>query len=258
MSIRLGVNIDHAATLRQVRGGETPYPNLVQLTEICKKAGADQITIHLREDRRHIQLSDLKQLSQECPLLLNLEMAADDQMVSYAKKYKPDWVCFVPEKRKELTTEGGLDVLALLQKISAQVSKLQVIGVETSMFIDPDLRQVYASYEAGADAIELHTGKWVRLTGASRQREWKRLEKAAHLAHSLGLSVHAGHGLDFESAEEIAKLPHLKELNIGHSLICHSLSLGIEAAVKKMIKHIRQGQSVVSARSNKKANRKKT
>ncbi len=251
--IRLGVNIDHAATLRQVRGGETPYPNLVQLTEICKKAGADQITIHLREDRRHIQLADLKELSQKCPLLLNLEMAADDQMVSFAKKYKPDWVCFVPEKRQELTTEGGLDVLKIEKKISAQVHKLQVIGIETSMFIDPDLKQVYASYEVGADAVEFHTGKWVRLQGAAKQKEWKRLEKAAHLAHSLGLSVHAGHGLDFDSAQEIAGLPHLKELNIGHSLICHSLSLGLEAAVRKMVKTIRAGHSSKTGKIKKKA-----
>ena len=240
--IRLGVNIDHAATLRQVRGGETPYPDLIQLTHLCKKAGADQITIHLREDRRHIQVSDLRSLSEKCPLLLNLEMAATDQMVSLAKRYKPDWVCFVPEKRQELTTEGGLDVLKGMAKLKSQISKLQVIGIETSMFIEPSLKQVYASYDVGADAIELHTGKWVRLTGAAKAKEWRRLEKAAHLAHALGLSVHAGHGLDYDSAAEVASLPHLRELNIGHSLICHSLSSGLEFAVRKMVKNIEKGR----------------
>jgi pyridoxine 5-phosphate synthase len=232
--IRLGVNIDHAATLRQVRGGETPYPNLLRLTEICQSAGADQITIHLREDRRHIQLSDLRELSSKCPLLLNLEMAPQDQMVSYAKKYKPDWVCFVPEKRQELTTEGGLDVASIAPKLSKQVAKLQVIGIEISMFIEPSIKQVQAAYDVGADAVEFHTGKWVRLMGRSRKKEWARLVSAAKLAHSLGLSVHAGHGLDFDSAAEMTKLPYLQELNIGHSLICHSLEMGLGAAVKKM------------------------
>jgi pyridoxine 5-phosphate synthase len=238
--IRLGVNIDHAATLRQVRGGETPYPNLLALTEICKKSGADQITIHLREDRRHIQLSDLRELSAKCPLLLNLEMAPSDLMVSFAKRYKPDWACFVPEKRQELTTEGGLDVAAQVSKISKQVAKLQVIGIEISMFIEPSPRQVQASFDVGADAVEFHTGKWVRLSGQRRRQEWKRLVSAAELAHSLGLSVHAGHGLDFSSAAEISRLPHLQELNIGHSLICHSLEMGLGAAVKKMKSQIKR------------------
>lgn len=242
--IRLGVNIDHAATLRQVRGGTTLYPNLLQLCKVSERAGASQITIHLREDRRHIQVKDLAELSAYCSLTLNLEMAPDDRMVSLAKKYKPEWVCFVPEKRQELTTEGGLDVNGNWKKIKSQVDKLQHIGIEISMFIEPDLKQVRASFLVGADAVELHTGKWVRLKGAAKKREWRRMQLAAKLAHELGMSVHAGHGLDFQSAKEVAKLPHLQELNIGHSLICYSLEMGLGSAIRKMCAAIKLGQKL--------------
>lgn len=239
MSIRLGVNIDHAATLRQVRGGTTAYPKLLDLAKIIEKSGGGQITIHLREDRRHIQMHDLVTLSKHCPLPLNLEMAPTDNMVRTAKRYRPDWCCFVPEKRQELTTEGGLDVAKSKTKIKKMVRRLQMIGIEISMFIEPSLAQVKASFEVGADAVEFHTGKWVRLKGAARKKELKRLVAAAEFAHQLGLRVHAGHGLDFLSAEEIAKeLPHLQELNIGHSLICYSLELGIAEAVKRMKRHM--------------------
>lgn len=239
MAIRLGVNVDHAATLRQVRGGTTSYPQLLELTEIVKKAGGEQITIHLREDRRHIQMHDLVTLSKSCPLPLNLEMAPTDTMVKIAKRYRPDWCCFVPEKRQELTTEGGLDVQKSRLKIKRMVERLQNIGIEISMFIEPSLAQVKASFEVGADAIEFHTGKWVRLKGNARKKEWKRLVVAAEYAHELGLRVHAGHGLDFHSAEEISKnLPHLQELNIGHSLICYSLEMGLGEAVQRMKRHM--------------------
>ena len=241
MSIRLGVNIDHAATLRQVRGGTTAYPDLLSLAAIVQKAGGQQITIHLREDRRHIQLKDLAALTEQRILPLNLEMAATEQMLKFAKKYKPDWCCFVPEKRQELTTEGGLNVEKQKKKIQKMVEKLQVIGIEISMFIEPSLEQVHASHEVGADAVELHTGRWVRLKGKAREKEWLRLEKAAHLAHSLGLAVHAGHGLDFQSSQEIAKLPHLAELNIGHSLICYSLEMGLGPAVEHLKRQILAG-----------------
>lgn len=234
--IRLGVNVDHVATLRQVRGGTTAYPNLLDMVKRSVKGGAEQITIHLREDRRHIQLEDLKLLSKSCPVELNLEMAATPQMVAYAKKFRPDWVCFVPEKRAELTTEGGLDVKKGFKKMFPMLEKLQRIGIEISMFIEPSIEQVEASYEIGADAVELHTGKWVLLKGNKKQAEWKRLVDAAEWAHYLGLRVHAGHGLDYAHAKLINKLPHLQEVNIGHSLVCYALEDGLEASVKKMRK----------------------
>lgn len=234
--IRLGVNVDHVATLRQVRGGTTPYPNLLDMVKRSVKGGAEQITIHLREDRRHIQLEDLKLLAKSCPVPLNLEMAATPQMVSYAKKYRPDWVCFVPEKRAELTTEGGLDVKKGFKKMAPMVEKLQRIGIEISMFIEPSLEQVEASYEIGADAVEFHTGKWVHLTGARKKKEWDRLVEAAEWANYLGLNVHAGHGLDYHHSKLINKLPYLQEVNIGHSLICYALEEGLEASVRKMRK----------------------
>lgn len=234
--IRLGVNVDHVATLRQVRGGTTSYPSLLDMVKKSVKGGAEQITIHLREDRRHIQLDDLKLLSKECPVALNLEMAATPQMVAFAKKYRPDWVCFVPEKRQELTTEGGLDVKKGFKTMAPMVEKLQRIGIEISMFIEPSIEQVEASYEVGADAIELHTGKWVQLTGTKKEKEWKRLVDAAEWANYLGMNVHAGHGLDYHHAKLINKLPYLQEVNIGHSLVCYALEFGMQESVKKMRK----------------------
>lgn len=238
-SIRLGVNVDHIATLRQARGGTTAYPDIMDLAQQAVRAGAGQITIHLREDRRHIQLHDLVAFSQKRPALLNLEMAATPEMLRLAKKHRPDWVCLVPEKREELTTEGGLDVRKGLKTMAPMVEKLQRIGVEISMFIEPSLEQVTASYEAGADAVEFHTGKWVLLKGPRKKREWERLVEAAILAHHLGLGVHAGHGLDYEHARLIRTLPHLREVNIGHSLICYALEDGLKAAVRKMKSQLR-------------------
>jgi len=232
--ITLGVNIDHAATLRQVRGGTTPYPELPEIAREALRGGAQQITIHLREDRRHIQEQDVWDLVQTIPVPINLEMAADPWMVRFACQTRPDWVCFVPEKRAELTTEGGLNVLRDKRKISQFVQKLQFVGIECSMFIDPNLDQVRASFAVGADAIELHTGTWVLSHGRARSLEWKRLVRAAELAHRLGMRVHAGHGLDFETAKEIRFLPHLVEVNIGHSLICSALTTGLRQAVRKM------------------------
>jgi pyridoxine 5-phosphate synthase len=234
--IRLGVNIDHAATLRQVRGGTTAYPDILNIANIAIKGGAEQITIHLREDRRHIQEKDVAILSEYCTVPLNLEMAATDAMVKLAKKYKPQWVCYVPEKREELTTEGGLNVAKQQKKISTQIEKLQRMGIEISMFIEPSLEQVKASFEVGADAVEFHTGKWVHLHGPQKKKEWQKLVEAAELANFLGLSVHAGHGLDFHTTLEITELPYLEEVNIGHSLICYSLEHGLEKAVRLMKK----------------------
>lgn len=237
--IRLGVNIDHAATLRQVRGGTTAYPDLLAMAKLSVKGGAEQITIHLREDRRHIQDADVKLLTRERPALINLEMAATPEMVRKALKYKPDWVCFVPEKRAELTTEGGLNVHKMRAVLAPMVERLQRIGIEISMFIEPSIEQVEASYELGAEAVEFHTGHWVLLKGAAREREWKRLVAAASAAHDLGLRVHAGHGLDLKTTRDIKKLPFLEEVNIGHSLICYALEWGLQESVAKMARVLR-------------------
>lgn len=238
--IKLGVNIDHAATLRQVRGDTTPYPDMLNIAQMAIRGGAEQITIHLREDRRHIQEKDLKILSEHCSVPLNLEMASTDLMVRMAKKYKPDWVCFVPEKREELTTEGGLDVRKNQSRIGKHVEKLQMIGIEISMFVAPSLRQVRASFDVGADAVEFHTGHWVHLSGAAKKSEWSKLSEAAAEAHGLGMAVHAGHGLDFETTRQIKKLPYLEEVNIGHSLLCYALEYGLEKSVRMMKAELRR------------------
>lgn len=241
MSIALGVNIDHIATLRQVRGGTTSYPDLYRLTNLVIGAGADQITLHLREDRRHIQPQDVEVICKNRRVPVNLEMAATAQMLKVALKHKPDWCCFVPEKREELTTEGGLNVAKAAETIAPMVERLSRIGIDCSMFIEPSIKQVKAAYQVGAAAVEFHTGKWVHLKGQNKTKEWNRLREAALLAHSLGMFVHAGHGLDFNTTKEICKLPNLREVNIGHSLICYSLELGIEKAVQEMKKQIALG-----------------
>ncbi len=234
--IKLGVNIDHAATLRQVRGGTTSYPDLVSLVRQSARAGADQITIHLREDRRHIQLSDLVALSKSCPVSLNLEMAVTPEMTKIARKYKPDWVCLVPEKRQELTTEGGLDVVKNAERIKSVMQRLQPVGIEISFFIGPDLKQVQKSFELGADAVEFHTGHWVAYKGEKKEKEWNRLVKAAKLCHYLGMRVHAGHGLDYATTLQVKKLPFLQEVNIGHSIISYAVQDGITPVIRKFKK----------------------
>jgi pyridoxine 5-phosphate synthase len=234
--IRLGVNVDHVATLRQVRGGTTAYPDLLGSVRAAIKGGARQITIHLREDRRHIQLKDLQVLAVHCSVDLNLEMAVTPQMVRLARKYKPQWCCFVPEKRAELTTEGGLDVIKNRKSIKLAIEQLQKLGIEISLFIDPTLEQVEAAWDVGADAVEFHTGTWVLSQGQKKNREWKRLKQAAQAAAEKKLGVHAGHGLDYEHARRIRGLPFLREVNIGHSLICYALEDGLTKAVQRMIR----------------------
>ncbi|HPI41318.1 MAG TPA: pyridoxine 5'-phosphate synthase [Pseudobdellovibrionaceae bacterium] len=234
--IKLGVNIDHIATLRQVRGGSTSYPDLLALTQSAVRAGADQITLHLREDRRHIQVSDLELITKNINVPVNLEMAPTSLMVRYARKYKPQWVCLVPEKREELTTEGGLDVRKNQTHIATIVDRIQSLGIEISLFIEPSEEQVLAAYRVGADAVEFHTGKWVLSQGNLKKKIWKKLEKAAELAESLDISVHAGHGLDYDHLKKIKSLKHLKEVNIGHSIICYALEDGISGVVRKMKK----------------------
>lgn len=232
--IRLGVNIDHAATLRQVRGGSTAYPNLLDLCRLAKKGGAQQITIHLREDRRHIQDKDVQILLKKRVLKMNLEMAVSNEMLKIALKNKPDWVCLVPEKRQELTTEGGLDAVGMVSVLKPMIQKLQARKIKVSLFIEPSIEQVIASREVGADAVEFHTGLWVLKNKKSKALQWQRLLSAATVANDLELGVHAGHGLDYQHARWISKLPHLQEVNIGHSMICYSLSEGLTQVTEKM------------------------
>jgi pyridoxine 5-phosphate synthase len=234
--VRLGVNIDHAATLRQVRGATTPYPDLLEMVKLAKAGGAEQITIHLREDRRHIQDDDVVRLCKLSPLEINLEMGATKEMLKIALRNKPTLVCMVPEKREELTTEGGLNIVKGFKNLESMTHQLKVKRIKVSFFIEPSLKQVQASALAGADAVEFHTGHWVLLSGYKKNTEWKRLVMAAKEAHRLGLRVHAGHGLDYKHSRLIKKLPHLVEANIGHSLICYSLKEGLQKSVRNMVK----------------------
>ena len=239
--IKLGVNLDHVATLRQVRGGTTSYPNLLEQMKAAIDGGAKQITVHLREDRRHIQDTDVILLLKACKLAhisLNLEIAATPKMLQFALNKKPNCVCFVPEKRKELTTEGGLNVHASLNKLHRYISQLKAKKVFTSVFIEPSIKQVQAAAFCRADAIELHTGRFVNLKGQKQNKEWKRLITAAKKAHQLNLKVHAGHGLDNITVQKICQLPHLEEVNIGHFLICEALNVGLKKSVNKIKKVI--------------------
>lgn len=244
--IRLGVNIDHAATLRQVRGGKTPYPDLLELARLAVKNGAAQITIHLREDRRHIQDADVTRLCRARPALINLEMAVTREMQKIALREKPDWVCLVPEKRQELTTEGGLDVIRAQEELAVMIPKLQSIGIEVSLFIDADPAQVKMAAILGAEAVEFHTGTWCEAVQEGRKaaaaRAWRKLVRAAETADALGLSVHAGHGLDNQTTALIRKLPYLKEVNIGHSLVCYALAEGLGTSVRR-IRRILDGRA---------------
>lgn len=237
--VRLGINIDHIATLRQVRGNSTSYPDIIQLMNLAIKGGAEQITIHLREDRRHIKDEDVKKICKSCTVDVNLEMACTEEMTRIALKNNPDWICVVPEKREELTTEGGLNIEKIKGSLKKLIDKVQHKGIEVSLFLEPNLKHVKLAYELGADAIEFHTGKWVKLTDKKRKdKEFSRLCEAAILCHSLGMRVHAGHGLDYQHTQKILKMPHVRELNIGHSVICYSLEMGIEKVVRQYKKII--------------------
>ncbi|MBL7543831.1 MAG: pyridoxine 5'-phosphate synthase [Bdellovibrionaceae bacterium] len=233
--IRLGVNIDHVATLRQVRGNTTTYPDMIKIMNLAIRGGADQITIHLREDRRHIQEFDVLNITRDSTVDVNLEMGANEVMTKIALKYLPAWVCLVPEKRAELTTEGGLDLFRSEHRVRRVISLVQPKGIEVSLFIEPSLRQVEQAHALGADACEFHTGKWVLLQDKrAKQKEWRRLCDAARLCHELGMRVHAGHGLDVPHVKKVRQLPYLVELNIGHSIICDAVEKGIENSVKQM------------------------
>jgi len=230
--IRLGVNVDHVATVRQARRAEVPDPVAAAL--LAEKAGADGITVHLREDRRHIQERDVERLREQAATKINLEMAVTPAMVAYAEKIRPHDACFVPEKREELTTEGGLDVVAHKIKVRDAVKKLQDHGIQVSLFIDPAQTQIETAKEVGADAIEIHTGAYCNVAMAARQRELAAIADAAALARRLGLEVHAGHGLDYGNVLPIAKISEIVELNIGHSIIARAVIVGIEQAVREM------------------------
>ena len=246
----LGVNIDHIATLRQLRG--TPYPDILEAARQVEAAGADQITVHLREDRRHIQDEDVKRLRSELRIPLNLEMAASEEMTVFATRLRPDWACLVPEKRKELTTEGGLDIEKNRSRVGRTIERLKKAGIKVSCFVEPSLKAVKLSRALGADAVEFHTGRYclaaqgglgVR-SPALRKSELRRIEVAATAATKAGLAAHAGHGFDYENVREVAELltaeraPLITEYNIGHVIVCRAALVGLERAVREMISAI--------------------
>jgi pyridoxine 5-phosphate synthase len=232
-SILLGVNIDHIATLRNARG--TKYPDPVHAAEIVERAGADGITIHLREDRRHIVDRDVRILRETLQTRMNLEIAVTDEMVEIALKTKPEFVCLVPEKREELTTEGGLDVVGQLEKIKAATQKLSEAGIKVSLFIDADREQIDASKACGAPYIELHTGHYADAESEAEQvNELKKIAAGASYADSIGIKVNAGHGLTYRNVAPIAALPEIYELNIGHSIIGRAVFDGLHKAVADM------------------------
>jgi pyridoxine 5-phosphate synthase len=231
--ILLGVNIDHVATIRQAR--HTRYPDPVEAVYAAEKGGADGITVHLREDRRHIQERDIEIIQQTLLTRLNLEMAVTPQMVAYAEKINVPHCCFVPEKREELTTEGGLNIIADEKNIRDACERLAAKNIEVSLFIDPDLKQIEASVRCGAPVVEIHTGQYADAkTAAAREIELKRVIEAVEFAHQAGLIVNAGHGLNYQNTHTIARIPQINELNIGHGIVSHAIFVGLENAVREI------------------------
>lgn len=231
--ILLGVNIDHVATLRQSRG--TRYPEPLQAALVAEQAGADAITLHLREDRRHIQERDVEIFKDVLQTRMNLEMAVTNEMLGFAEKIKPEDCCLVPEKREELTTEGGLDVAGQVLKMKEACSRLADREIRVSLFIDADKKQIEAAAESGAPVIEIHTGRFADAeTIYERDEEYQRIIEAVEFADSLGLHVNAGHGLHYHNVKEIAVIPLIQELNIGHAIIARSIFTGLDIAVKEM------------------------
>ena len=230
--LRLGVNIDHVATIRNARGGRHPDP--VRAARMAAQAGADGITAHLREDRRHISDDDIARLARELTVPLNLEMAATEPMIEIALRHKPHAACLVPERRNELTTEGGLDAAGAVERLAPFVDRLGAAGIRVSLFIDPESRQLKAAKQLGAPVVELHTGAFCDAAGAARERELQRLTAAAAMAESIGLECHAGHGLGFDTVGPIAAIRTIVELNIGHFLVGEAIFSGLDSAVKRM------------------------
>jgi pyridoxine 5-phosphate synthase len=240
-AILLGVNIDHVATLRQVRG--TRYPDPIQAAIEAEQAGADGITLHLREDRRHIQERDVALLKDILLSKMNLEMAVTEEMLVIAEKYRPKDCCLVPERREELTTEGGLDVIGQFESIAEACARLREVGIMVSLFIDADPRQVEAAARAAAPVIEIHTGHFADATDEmSRQREFQRITKAVTEGREAGLQVNAGHGLNYHNVAAIAAIPGIVELNIGHAIIARALFTGMQAAVGEMKRLMREAR----------------
>lgn len=236
---KLGLNVDHIATVRQARGGTEPDP--VTAAAIGELAGAEGITIHLREDRRHIQDRDLEILRRTVQTKLNLEMAATDEMVEIACRIRPEQCTLVPEKRQELTTEGGLDVLGNLAAITKATSRLHGAGILVSLFVDPTAEQIRTSKESGADAIEIHTGRYAEARGEkSRHHELAAIREAIRLGNELGLTVHAGHGLNYVNILPLTGLAGIEEFNIGHSIISRAMLVGLDRAVREMVALIRR------------------
>ncbi len=238
MHLHLGVNIDHVATLRQARYRAMPdahnvEPSVLDAALECEAAGADSITIHLRADRRHIQDADVFLLRERIATKLNLEMGNTPEILAIALRVRPDFVCMVPEQREEVTTEGGLDVAGQIDSLRATVGQLEANGTRVSMFIDPEEAQVRASAAVGASMIELHTGTFANALGAARAAETERLRAAAQLGHELGLQINAGHGLTTVNLPDLFAVPHLHELNIGHSLVARSIFTGLRQAVRE-------------------------
>jgi pyridoxine 5-phosphate synthase len=231
-SLRLGVNIDHVATVRNARGGPTPDP--IRAALIAQAAGADGITAHLREDRRHISDEDIARLSRDLEIPLNLEMAATEEMLAIAIKARPHAACIVPEKREERTTEGGIDVVGQFARLKPIVAQLCAAGIRVSMFVEPDRKQLDASRELGAPVVELHTGAYANATGAEREKLLKHIHNAAEFGADLGLEIHAGHGLTYENVAPVAAIAHIRELNIGHFLIGEAIFSGLTDSIQKM------------------------
>ncbi len=240
--IKLGVNIDHVATLRQAR--RTTFPSPAEAARLAEQAGADGITAHLREDRRHIQDFDIFEIQKVIRIPLNLEMAATEDMVKFALLTHPEKVCLVPEKRQELTTEGGLDVRSRGKDLKQMIAGMAKANIEVSLFIDPDISQIKAAAETGAPFIELHTGAYADSDMGKREERIEELIKAAEEANRLGLKVNAGHGLNYENTAAVLRVPHLAELNIGHSIVSEAVFHGMEAAVRRMKEIISTGALV--------------
>jgi pyridoxine 5-phosphate synthase len=231
-SIALGVNVDHVATLRQARRGR--YPDPVHAALSAEMAGADSITLHLREDRRHIQIQDVRTARDLLKTHMNLEMAVTDEMLEIARVVRPSDCCFVPERRQEITTEGGLDVAVQVQRIKEATAVLLGQGIRVALFIDPDPQQIEAAAQAGAPVVELHTGAYADSTGSRQATELERLHAGARRAASLGLEVHAGHGLDYHNVQPVAAIREVVELNIGHAIIARAVFDGLPTAVREM------------------------
>lgn len=238
--IQLGVNIDHVATLRQTRG--TRYPDPVQAALLAEEAGADSITLHLREDRRHIQTRDVELIAAVLNTRMNLEMAVTEEMIAFAEALRPEDVCLVPEKREELTTEGGLDVVGGEKAIGEACRRLTAAGCRVSLFVDPEPAQLEKAHTLGAPVVELHTGAFAEARGEAQRVEYARLVAAAEFASELGLVVNAGHGLHYHNVEAIAAIPGIQELNIGHAIIARALFVGLKEAVADMKRLMIAGQ----------------